>query len=307
VTDSTTGATDGAVLLTGDDGSGTSTITSTNEYLVVPDHIMGAGFCAIEFTGNGTGSNTATWGAETGSGDDTVGATGGAIISAGGDAIDIIISDSNATVGMYGVVFDGINNTTHTQTNSEIIGCTFVNCGQIDHSVTAGATFRDSTVTDSTTGATDGAVLLTGDPSTTADFRDMLIQNCNKGIEIAVAGTYSMRNISYAGNTHDLLTSHSTGEVTYDQLEGGDTPSNNNINGGTVAINNPVEITAVITSASTGNAIQNVKVYIDETPVTAPSLDEGLTDSNGEFTTSQNLTLPDEISVTARLRGLLGS
>jgi hypothetical protein len=105
--------------------SATSTITSTNEYLFVPPHRFSAGFCTIEFDG-GTGTNTATWGAESGSGDNTLGATGGAIrgIQDGTNGNFKILCDaSDATTVLAGVVIDGADSISLSQTNVKCVSC----------------------------------------------------------------------------------------------------------------------------------------------------------------------------------------
>jgi len=89
--------------------STTSTITSTNEYLFIPPHRFGNGFCVIEFDG-GTGTNTATWGSESGSGDNTLGATGGAIRGVQDGVhgnFSILCDASDATTILAGVIIDG--------------------------------------------------------------------------------------------------------------------------------------------------------------------------------------------------------
>jgi len=232
--------------------SATSTITSTNEYLFIPNHRFGNGFCTIEFDG-GTGTNTATWGAESGSGDNTLGATGGAIrgVQDGTNGNFKILCDaSDATTVLAGVIIDGADSVSLSQTNVKCVSCTFVNCGSISLDVGAGATLRDSTVTDSIAASGTGAVILVGNPAATADFRDMLIQNCTHGIENEVNGpiTWDLRNIKTANNTQDIRFNHTSGLLTVNVLEGSSVfTTSDGGGGGTIDVveSNPITITVV--------------------------------------------------------------
>ncbi len=245
-----------------------STITSTNEYLFIPNHRFGNGFCTIEFDG-GTGTNTATWGAESGSGDDTLGATGGAIrgIQDGINGNFKILCDaSDATTVLAGVVIDGADSISLSQTNVKCVSCTFVNCGSISLDVGAGATLRDSTVTDSIATSGTGAIILVGNPAATADFRDMLIQNCIHGIENEVNGpiTWDLRNIQTANNTADIRFNHASGLLTVNVLEGSDTfTTSDGSAGGTISVvaSNPITITVVESDFVTVNPGARVGVH----------------------------------------------
>ncbi len=245
-----------------------STITSTNEYLFIPAHHFGSGFCTIEFDG-GTGTNTATWGAESGSGDDTLGATGGAIrgVQDGTNGNFKILCDaSDATTILAGVIIDGADSISLSQTNVKCVSCTFVNCGSISLDVGAGATLRDSTVTDSIATSGTGAIILVGNPAATADFRDVLIQNCIHGIENEVNGpiTWDLRNIQTANNTADIRFNHASGLLTVNVLEGSDTfTTSDGGGGGTISVvaSNPITITVVESDFVTVNPGARVGVH----------------------------------------------
>lgn len=248
--------------------STTSTITSTNEYLFIPNHQFNSGFCTIEFDG-GTGTNTATWGSESGSGDNTLGAKGGAIrgIQDGTNGNFKILCDaSDATTVLAGVTIDGADSISLSQTNVRLVSCTIVNCGSVSLDVGAGATLRDSVVTDSIAASGTGAVILVGNPAATADFRDMLIQNCIHGIENEVNGanTWDLRNIKTANNTQDIRFNHTTGLLTVNVLEGSSTfTTSDGGGGGTIDIvaSNPISITVVEGDFTTVNPGARVGVH----------------------------------------------
>jgi len=284
--------------------STTSTITSTNENLFIPNHRFGPGFLLIEFDG-GTGTNTATWGAESGSGDNTLGATGGTI-SGPNDGTNgvyqILCDDSDATTVLAGVVIDGADAISLSQTNVKLVSCTIVNCGSVSLDVGSGATLRDSVVTDSIAASGTGAVILVGNPLATADFRDMLIQNCTHGIENEVNGaiTWDLRNIVTSNNTADIRFNHTSGLLTVNVLEGSTSFSTSDGGGGgTISIVSSVplfvhvvegDFTTDIVGARVGihRASDNVEVF------------NGVTDSNGEINSTTGETVPLNVIVKVR-------
>lgn len=68
------------------------------------------------------------------------------------------------------------------------------------------------------------------------------------------------------------------------------------------AITTTINITC--TSVDTGNTIEGVRVYIDETTLIPPSLAQGETNGSGVYSVSLSLSLPFTINVRARRRGL---
>ena len=284
----------------------TSTITSTNEYIFIPNHRFEPGFCAIEFDG-GTGTNTATWGAESGSGDNTLGATGGAIrgINDGTNGnFQIICDASDATTVLAGVVIDGADSISLTNTNVRLVSCTLVNCGTVTLNVTNGATLRDSVVTDSIAASGTGAVLLVGDPGSTADFRDMLIQNCTHAIENEANGPISrdLRNVKFANNTADIR-HNGTGDLTINNLEGSDATTESNGGGGDVIFVNAAPVTITCKDGTSGNNVEGVRVWIDTDPPAGPSLFEGETNASGVFSATHTGSTPQDIVVRTALKG----
>ena len=239
-----------------------SDITSTNEYGFIPSHNFADGFCVIEFDG-GTGTNTSTWGAESGTGDNTLGATGGSFVAGSNGNFAIDCSHADSTNIFAGVIIDGANSVTCTSTNTKFVSCTLVNSGSL--TMDNGGEFRDSTITDSTAVSGVGAVILASSP-VTPEFRDNLIQNCIHGIENEVNGpiTWDLRNISFANNTADIRFNHASGLLTVNVLEGSDTPSTSDGGaGGTISVvaSNPITITVVESDFVTVNPGARVGVH----------------------------------------------
>ena len=123
----------------------------------------------------------------------------------------------------------------------EAIRCVFVNMGSIR--VRNGAFLKKSVITNSLASAKEGALDL-GSADPTADtVRDLTIQNCSKGILLKGTSTgsttYNFRNIKFAGNTNDVrIDFPGAATITINVLEGGDTPTVDNVNTSTVIINN---------------------------------------------------------------------
>jgi len=122
------------------------------------------------------------------------------------------------------------------------------------------------TLTDSIAASGTGAVILVGNPAATADFRDMLIQNCIHGIENEVNGanTWDLRNIKTANNTADIRFNHTTGLLTVNVLEGSSTFTTSDGGGGgtiDVVASNPISITVVEGDFTTVNPGARVGVH----------------------------------------------
>ena len=153
-----------------------------------------------------------------------------------------------------------------------------------------------------------GAIQFLQNP-TTPEFRDMSIINCVHGIEWDLDGTndLDLRNVKYAGNTADVRFNHESGLLTVNVLELGGTPSTSDGGaGGTITVVSAVSILVTIKSAGTGGTIEGVSVFIDEDPVSIPpTLFSGTTNSSGVFSASYGGTTPLDVTVRARLRGLI--
>jgi hypothetical protein len=128
-------------------------------------------------------------------------------------------------------------------------------------------------------------------------------------IRITAAGTYTLdgnifNNFGADGTNSAAIFNDSGGTVTLNIIGGGNTPTVRNGTGASTTVNNPITITVSVSSTN-NTAIKDVNIYIDEIPVSAPSLAQGKTNSNGEYSVQLNLSLPKTINVRARKRGLL--
>jgi hypothetical protein len=145
----------------------------------------------------------------------------------------------------------------------EMIGCTLNGMGSVR--VRNGAFLKKTTITNSRAPAKHAAVDL-GSADPTADtVRDLTIQNCSKGILLKGTGnvTYNFRNIQFAGNTNDVRVDFGGSDtVTINVLEGGDTPSVDNVNGSTIVIENPATTKFTVEDVN-GTAIQNARVLVE--------------------------------------------
>lgn len=108
----------------------------------------------------------------------------------------------------------------------------------------------------------DGQVKIDFNPDA-ENFRDTLIQSTTRAILIDAAGTYAMRAITFANNGKDLKTTHASGVVTYQILEGGDTPTTDQFGAGTIVIENNVAVKLTAIDAKTLVVIQSVRALLE--------------------------------------------
>lgn len=149
--------------------------------------------------------------------------------------------------------------------NFEAVGTNFINMGSIH--VKNGALLKKCIITDSTVPATNAAVDFEGTNPSTNTVRDLTIQNCARGILLRGTGdgphTYDFRNIQFANNTNDVRVDYpSTATVIINVLEGGDTPTVDNVNGSTVTINNTVSV-SVNAVDGLGSPIEGARVLLE--------------------------------------------
>lgn len=190
--------------------------------------------------------------------------------------------------------------------------CTFSNGGQMTLN---GATMESCSVISSTVGADTGALLVDNQTEWQGGGTNIVqntffgnnATNANSGaIEISATGTFDFDNLTFSGNSFDVINS-SGGAVTINVINGGDTPTVRNLTTSTTTVNNAVQIN--ITGLSEGAA---VKTIADETVGTITSgdvLDESLADSTGKVSFSLNYEGAFEPSgldviVRARQQGL---
>lgn len=89
--------------------------------------------------------------------------------------------------------------------NCDILSTTFTGMDQIH--IHNNAIFRKNSIISSVTTIKDGAIDLGNVVPATDTFRDISVQNCNAGIHLRAATTWTFPNIQFAGNTIDVIQS----------------------------------------------------------------------------------------------------
>jgi len=256
----------------------------------------------------GTGTNSVEIGEEIGSGATSIGINGGVMRAANktNSGFYLNIDQSDTTVLMAGMQIDGCNEFDFGQANLTVISCGINNSGNI---LFNGAEMRESVVSDSTEAAGIGALVFRGGDPAADDFQNNLFVNNVHALEWEDNGPVSLdlENITFSNNTADLRFNHASGLLTVNIVEGGDSPTTSDGGaGGTITVVSAVTVTITVKSAATGNGIEGVKVFIDEDPVSVPpTLFSGTTNSSGVFTDTFNGSTPQNVTVRARLRGLI--
>lgn len=157
--------------------------------------------------------------------------------------------------------------------NAEMIDCVLSSMGAVR--IRGGAFCKRTSISSSLATAKHGALDL-GSADPAADtVRDLTIQNCNKGILLKGTSTgtttYNFRNIQFSNNTKDVRVDFPAGAtITINILEGGDTPTLDNVNSSTVnivAASVTVKVTA-ITDASV--LVANAQVVMKASDGTGP-------------------------------------
>lgn len=288
----------------GDTGTGSDTLTSTNETIIIPKCRVVDGNIFIEFAGNSTGTNTHTWGTEVGSGDTSLGVGGGLIKTAGLANFKIIATDTNAIVNFFGVTIDGAkgegteSGIIWDQTNAQMTSCTVINSSVIDHA--NGGEIRDSFIAASVEAAGIGAILIEDDP-TGVEFRDMQLINNVDAIENERNGPVdlTLRNCKFSGNTADILHA-GTGVLTVKNLETSDATTSSSTGGGSVVFETTVNLTITVVEGdfTTVNPGSRVGIHLRISPFTQFMNEE--TDVSGIATETHNYT--GDLSVFVRVR-----
>lgn len=128
---------------------------------------------------------------------------------------------------------------------AEMISCNISKMGSIK--IRNGAFLTKSTIDGSVVPAKHAAVDLGDTNPATGTVRDLTIQNCIKGILLKGTSTgatsYTFTNIFFNNNTADVRVDFPAGATITINIDGGDTPSIDNVNGSTVIIANPVTVT----------------------------------------------------------------
>lgn len=207
---------EGVFILTGllTIGANTGTLltvfTDSNEVIMVADQPVADGFNKINVVSNSTNPTELTLGSEIGTAPDSVG-SGGGLIQAVGAALarSPLIDSIDADVGdcdFLGLTIIGAEKIQWDQPENRMISCLLNSCGVVE--LAGSAVLRDSTIDSANLAGVEIAV----DPAADT-FEDLQIQNCFIGLRVTTAGTYTLRNIKFAGNTYDVENSANGTEV----------------------------------------------------------------------------------------------
>ncbi len=239
------------------DGTTSTEFTDTNQTVVFKDQNVAADFYELLIDTD----STVTFG------EINSGVTGNGCIfdSAGTAQYTLTVTDGGtveAILNAYATQFRSfrqadLNGSTTMQ------DCTFSGGGQITQN---GATITNSVVTASTVGADTGAMEVASDTDWNTNVTDVFFSNnaanANSGaIEITATGTYTFDNITFSGNSFDVINS-SGGLVTINVTGGGDTPTVRNLTTSTTTVNNAVTV-RVTAQDSSGSAIENARVLLE--------------------------------------------
>lgn len=238
----------------------------TNQVLIFEDHNSGSTFNALSFVGDPAQTNEFTLGTEIGTGVAAIGSSGCTIVSSNSANSRYKVNAVNAdtTVNFFGCSVIGGSTVRWEQVNAKCLSSTFADCDTI--TVRNGAIFRKNTITDSIAPATSAALDLGGADPAVDTVRDLNIYNSARGILLSGTGnvTYNFRNIKFVNNTLDVRVNFGAGDtVTINILEGGDTPTIDNVNGSTVNVVNAKVAKVTCIDSLNLAAIQNVRVLLE--------------------------------------------
>jgi len=164
---------------------------------------------------------------------------------------------------------------------TEMIDCSLSSMGSVR--VRGGAFLKRTSVASSLAPAKHAAVDFGSADPATDTVRDLTIANCVNGILLKGTSsgttTYNFRNIQFAGNTKDVRVDFPSGAtIIINVLEGGDTPSIDNVNGSTVNIENPVTTLVNVKDNEAAN-LQNARVLLEAS------------DGTGDFPFEESVTI----------------
>jgi len=148
----------------------------------------------------------------------------------------------------------------------ESIGCTYTGMDGIR--IRNGAILRKAVISNSVSSAKYAALDLGSADPATDTVREITILNSTNGILLkgtsAGATTYNLNNIKFSGNTNDVRVDFPAGAtITINILNGGDTPSIQNVNGSTVTIVNAVSVKVTCQDATTFADLQSARVLLE--------------------------------------------
>lgn len=191
----------------------------------------------IYLADNGVGTTTWRLGTKVGTGSSATGSNGCSFICPSGvGAVFDAATDTDVTdVFIYGSTFSGFNNGFKMRTGQEFIGSRLVGCGTFE---TGGATIVNSEISSSTATA---ALVVNSVAQMNAIVNTTFASN-NRAIRITAAGTYTMDNLQFSGNTFDIENT-SGGAVVINATNGTNVSTFINTAGGSVTINNAKSFT----------------------------------------------------------------
>lgn len=243
----------------GNSATASSSFADTNKTVVYEDRTTYGNTYFFNTIGNSTGTNTFTLGTLSG----TSGISGCTIASAGSSVVTTNLSNANVdTMKLYGCNLQSLGAVTlpAASATKEVFNCSFINCKQVSPSSCEirNCNFINTSDAD--------ASLLWG---TSADVEDsnFIANTTGAGIEHATVDESDYNNLSFSGNTYDILysASASSGELVINALEGSNptTYEIENATGNSVSIvMSPVTTEITVKDLSTGSVIENAKVLV---------------------------------------------
>jgi len=289
------------------DASGTSSteFRDTSQVIVYEDQPVSSTHYEWLYDGNSTGTNNFKIGTEVGCGITSKGVDGITMFSSSTNTpAAITASDSTMNqVQFFGSSFINSGLMNLTQTNVKIVSSTISGGDSI--TLGSGAEMRTGSVVGSIAASGVGAVILTAGP-TCPEFRDMCLINNIHALENEVSGplTWNLRNINFSGNTQDIRFNHTSGLLTVNVLEKGDTPTTSDGGaGGTISVLNTVTLDVLVVEGdfSTINVGSRVAIHLRVNPFTEFMNEE--TDGTGHAVETFNFVSDQDVFVRVRDEG----
>lgn len=300
-------------ILLGNTSGGSIDFKDQDAVVVFEDRVHGTGTnTAYQFKGqhSATGTFSLELGIAVGSGDDESGRGGVVFVNANptSQPVTFDFSDSNiedvflygcSLIGCRGTIkfsADGTNGISH-----HLSGVSFNNCSQVD----LGVVVTRNCIFAAYNPDTDGALLWNG----SINIKNCKFLGCTDAtndphaIEHPSSGTFTYDNLTFSGNDYDINFSATSGTLTINAINGANPSTYEITSGGTsVTINNTVTL-KVICNNEAGNAIEGVRVRIEDDPL-GTQISQGSTNASGEYVDSTyNYSTDEDVKVVARLKG----
>jgi len=232
-------------------GSAITTFEDTSQAINFENAPVAATFYEIIVEDNaGTAQTNCTWGAI------ASGVTSAGIdFNAGGTtewALTIDLQNASSDFNAYACKFLRCR-TAILDSEVTMQDCAFVDSGTVEANL---AVLTDCNFL----GGTDLIQLKVESVAEMANITGGFFSNCDRAIEITVAGTYTFDACTFSGNTFDVRNS-SAGLVTIQVTNGGGTPTFENTGGGSVVVENAKTLTVTVKDIG-GVVIQNAQTAI---------------------------------------------